>query len=213
MSTSCIIIAGGSSQRMGSDKRRLRLWGECGPTLLEHVVAQAARVSDDVIVALNDPHAWSELPARLVRDEVEQGGPLAGLAAGLAACRYEYALALACDMPLVQEALIAALLAYPRPYDALAPLRFDDGARAPRNSLAAEPLLAVYRRTCLPAIRACLQRGARALVDPLAMVDTRYLAPDVWQQYDPQGLSFINLNRTEDVVRMKAIIVSVSGGR
>ncbi|MCS6840385.1 MAG: NTP transferase domain-containing protein, partial [Roseiflexus sp.] len=140
MSTSCIIIAGGSSRRMGSDKRRLRLWGERGPTLLEHMVAQAARFSDDVIVALNDPEAWSGLPARLVCDEAAEGGPLAGLAAGLAASRYEYALALACDMPLVQEALIDALLAYPRPYDALAPLRSDDGARAPRNRLAAEPL-------------------------------------------------------------------------
>lgn len=208
MSTSCIIIAGGASRRMGSDKRRLRLWGERGPTLLEHMVAQAARFSDDVIVALNDPEAWSGLPARLVRDEVEWGGPLAGLAAGLAASRYEYALALACDMPLVQEALIDALLAYPRPYDALAPLRSDDGARAPRNRLAAEPLLAVYRRTCLPAIRDCLQRGARALVEPLEMVDTRYLAPEVWRQYDPQGLSFINVNRPEDVVRVQMILAS-----
>lgn len=213
MSTSCIIVAGGASQRMGSDKRRLRLWGERGPALLEHMVAHAARVSDDVIVALNDPEAWSGLPVRLVCDEVEQGGPLAGLAAGLAVCRYEYALALACDTPLVQEALIDALLAYPRPYDALAPLRPGDGARAPRNALAAEPLLAVYRRTCLPAIRDCLQRGARALVDPLEMLDTRYLTPDIWRQYDPQGLSFININQPDDVARVQTIIAGNSGGR
>ncbi|ABU56393.1 molybdenum cofactor guanylyltransferase [Roseiflexus castenholzii] len=211
MSTSCIIVAGGSSRRMGNDKRRLRLWSDCGPMLLEHMVTRAARISDDVVVALNDPAAWSGLPARLVCDEIAHGGPLAGLAAGLAVCRYEYALAMACDLPLVQDALIDALLAYPRPYDALAPLRPNDGARAPRNALAVEPLLAVYRRTCLPAIRACLQRGARALVDPLGMIDTRYLAPDVWRQYDPHGLSFINLNRPEDVARVKTIIAD--GGR
>ncbi len=213
MSTSCIIVAGGSSQRMGSDKRRLRLWGECGPLLLEHMAARATRVSDDVIVVLNDPEAWSGLPTRLVCDEVEQGGPLAGIAAGLAACHHEYALVLACDIPLVQEALINALLTYPRPYDALMPLRPDNGARAPRNRLAAEPLLAVYRRTCLPTIRACLARGARALVDPLELLDTRYLTPDVWRQYDPQGLSFVNVNRPDDVARVKTIITADNRGR
>jgi molybdopterin-guanine dinucleotide biosynthesis protein A len=193
---------------MGTDKRRLRLWGERSPTLLEYMVTRAARFSDDIVVALNDPEAWNGLQARLVRDEVEQSGPLAGLAAGLAVCRHEYALALACDLPLVQDALIDALLAYPRPYDALAPIRPDGGARAPRNRMAAEPLLAIYRRTCLAAIRDCLQRGARALVEPLEMVDARYLAPDIWRQYDPHGVSFINVNNPEDVERVKMIIAS-----
>jgi molybdopterin-guanine dinucleotide biosynthesis protein A len=193
---------------MGTDKRRLRLWGEHGPMLLEYMVTRAARFSDDIVVALNDPEAWSGLQARLVRDEVERSGPLAGLAAGLAVCRHEYALALACDLPLVQDALIDALLAYPRPYDALAPIRPDEGARAPRNRMAAEPLLAIYRRTCLAAIRDCLQRGARALVEPLEMVDARYLAPDIWRQYDPHGVSFINVNNPEDVERVKMIIAS-----
>jgi molybdopterin-guanine dinucleotide biosynthesis protein A len=193
---------------MGTDKRRLRLWGEHGPMLLEYMVTRAARFSDDIIVALNDPEAWSGLQTRLVRDEVERSGPLAGLAAGLAVCRHEYALALACDLPLVQDALIDALLAYPRPYDALAPIRPDEGARAPRNRMAAEPLLAIYRHTCLAAIRDCLQRGARALVEPLEMVDARYLAPEVWRQYDPHGVSFINVNIPEDAERVKMIIAS-----
>jgi Molybdopterin-guanine dinucleotide biosynthesis protein A len=208
MSISCIIVAGGASRRMGTDKRRLRLWGERGPMLLEYMVIRTARFSDDIVVALNDPEAWSGLQARLVRDEVARSGPLAGLAAGLAVCRHEYALALACDLPLVQDALIDALLAYPRPYDALAPIRPDEGARAPRNRMAAEPLLAIYRRTCLAAIRDCLQRGARALVEPLEMVDARYLAPDIWRQYDPHGVSFINVNNPEDVERVKMIIAN-----
>jgi len=191
---------------MGTDKRRLRLWGDGGPMLLEHAVIRAARISDDIVVALNDPEAWSGLPARLVRDEVEQSGPLAGLAAGLAVCRHEYALTLACDLPLVQDALIDALLAYPRPYDALAPIRPDEGARAPRNPQAAEPLLAIYRRTCLAAIRDCLQRGARALVALLELVDVRYLPPDIWRRFDPHGASFININSPDDAERVRQII-------
>lgn len=194
---------------MGTDKRRLRLWGEGGPMLLEHAVVRAARISDDIVVVLNDPESWSNLPARLVRDEVKQSGPLAGLAAGLAACRHEYAVTLACDLPLVQDALIDALLAYPRPYDALAPLRPDGGARAPRNPQAAEPLLAIYRRSCLAIICDCLERGARALVTLLELVDARYLPPDIWRCHDPHGVSFININTPDDAERVKKII---SGG-
>lgn len=197
---------------MGTDKRRLRLWGEHGPALLEYMVMRAAHVSDDVIVALNDPEDWSNLPAHLVRDEMEQSGPLAGLSAGLAVCRHEYALVLAGDLPLVQDALIDALLAYPRPYDVLAPLRPDDRARAPRNRFAVEPLLAIYRRTCLTAIRDCLRRGARALVAPLNMLDTRYLTPEIWRQFDPEGVSFVNVNDPDDVVRVQMMIAAGKGG-
>jgi ribosomal protein L32E len=48
----------------------------------------------------------------------------------------------------------------------------------------------------------------RALVEPLEMVDARYLAPDIWRQYDPHGVSFINVNNPEDVERVKMIIAS-----
>ena len=37
---------------MGTDKRRLRLWGERGPMLLEYMVIRTARFSDDIVVAL-----------------------------------------------------------------------------------------------------------------------------------------------------------------
>lgn len=201
---SCIILAGGASRRMGSDKRRLRLWGEHGPTLLEHAVARAARFSDDLIVALNDPGDWDGLAARLVVDEGVQAGPLAGLAAGLAVCRYEYALTLACDLPLLQDGLLAALLAYPRPYDALAPIR-PEQTDGPRNALAVEPLIAIYRRSCLSTIRACLARHARALVAPLTLVDMHCLPPDVWRRYDPKGLSFVNVNCPVDLDRVAAL--------
>ncbi|MEP7190641.1 MAG: NTP transferase domain-containing protein, partial [Roseiflexaceae bacterium] len=64
--TSAIVLAGGVSRRLGQDKRRLRLWRAAGPTLLEYVVGIVARLCADVLVVLNDPDAWAELPARLV---------------------------------------------------------------------------------------------------------------------------------------------------
>lgn len=195
--TSAIILAGGASTRMGADKRRLRLWGEAGPTLLEQMVALGRAHCAECIVVLNDPEAWPDLQARPVRDEIPGAGPLGGLASGLAAASHEYALLLACDMPLVRSALLQALLAYPRPFDALVPLR--TAADGPRNLAGAEPLLAIYRRTALPAVRACLAAGDRRMIAPLAQIDTRFLTPEEWRPFDPDGVSFINLNRPEDV--------------
>src|SRR3954447_16105779 len=119
--SSAIVLAGGVSRRLGQDKRRLRLWGSAGPTLLEYVVGIVARLCADVVVVLNDPDAWSTLPARLAPDVYADGGSLGGIYADLLAAEHEYALAVACDMPFLNAGLIGAMLARLRDYDVLAP--------------------------------------------------------------------------------------------
>jgi molybdopterin-guanine dinucleotide biosynthesis protein A len=188
---------------MGRDKRRERLWGEGGPTLLERMVELGGRCCAECLVVLGDPEAWPDLPARLVRDEMPGAGPLAGLASGLAAMRYERALVLACDLPLLQPALLRALLDLPGSPAALVPTH--QGAdQAPQP----EPLLAVYRRSCLPYARACLADGQRSMRALLDRVPTRYLSPDEWRPYDPDGRSFYNLNRPADL----AVVEQLLGG-
>lgn len=194
---SCIILAGGASRRMGEDKRRLRLWGNCGPTLLEHCVALASPLCAECLVVLNDPEGWPALGARLVRDEQPGAGPLAGLASGLEQARYERALLLACDLPLLQPALLQAMLGEPQEYDALVPVQETVGDRPQ-----VEPLLAIYRRACLPEIRACLAHGERSMHGLLGLIQTRYYTPAEWKRYDPAGKSFLNLNQPQDTLRV-----------
>ncbi len=45
-----VVVAGGRSRRLGQDKRRLRLWGEVGPTLLEHTLQVLAPLCAELIV-------------------------------------------------------------------------------------------------------------------------------------------------------------------
>src|SRR5688572_3668459 len=115
--TSAVVLAGGLSRRLGSDKRRARLWGDDGPVLLERTVALIASLCPDVVVVLNDPEAWPQLPARLVGDRYPDGGALGGIYSGLDAAAHDHALVVACDMPLLSRPLLAAMLARPRDYD------------------------------------------------------------------------------------------------
>jgi molybdenum cofactor guanylyltransferase len=208
--TSALVIAGGQSRRLGQDKRRLRLWGEQGPTLLEHTVALAAQLADDVVVVLNDPEEWPGLAARLVADAFPDAGALGGLATGLAAARHDYALALAADMPLLSRGLLAAMLALPRDYDALvaqlAGGESEGGGGKRRNALNVEPLHALYSRRCLAPIEENLRAGRYQIVGFFEAVRVRYLDPALIAAHDPQGHSFLSVNTPEQLARARALI-------
>lgn len=205
--SAAIILAGGQSARMGQDKRQLRLWGAQGPTLLAHTVALATTVCDEVIVVLNDSEAWPDLPARLIPDTYPGAGPLGGLASGLAALAADRALLLACDMPLLQPALLRALLAVALDGDALIPRRHaDPGDGRPGPTI--EPLLAMYRRTSLSTIRACLAHNERRMGAAVQRLAVRYLDPIWWKRFDPDGRSFLNLNRPADLAHARSLIDS-----
>jgi molybdopterin-guanine dinucleotide biosynthesis protein A len=195
--TSAIVLAGGVSRRLGQDKRRLRLWGAAGPTLLEYVVGIVAPLCADVVVVLNDPDAWAELPVRIVPDIYADGGSLGGIYTGLLAARHEYALAVACDMPFLKAALINAMLARPRDYDVLVPRSLQPGTA--RNTLDVEPLHAIYAKTCLDVMRATLESGRRQIAGFFPAVLVAYVEPDETRQYDPTGRAFMNVNTPEQM--------------
>lgn len=195
--TSAIVLAGGVSRRLGQDKRQLRLCGTAGPTLLECVIGIVARLCADVVVVVNDPARWANLPARLVSDIYADGGALGGIYAGLLATEHEYALAVACDMPFLNIELIGAMLARPRDYDVLVPRSLQPDAT--RNALNVEPLHAIYAKACLAPIYATLEGGRRQIAAFFPAVHVAYIEPEETRRYDPSGRSFLNINTPEQM--------------
>ncbi len=189
-------MAGGLSRRLGQDKRRLKLWGEQGPTLLERTIQLVAGFCAEVIVVLNDPETWPQLPARIVPDAYPDGGALGGIYSGLAAVHTEHALVVAADMPLLSIPLIRWMLAEPRDYDVLVP-RLGQG-RA-RNRLGVESLHAIYSRACLPPIAGQLDVGNPQVIGFYPEVRVRFVEPPIIAQFDPAGNAFRNVNTLEDL--------------
>lgn len=149
-----IVLAGGGSRRMGSPKALLDWHGE-------PLVHRAARVLGTVcapVIVVAAPGQPLPLPAgaELAVDAAPDRGPLEGVAAGVAALagRTGAAFLAAVDLPLLDPALVRALLAALAGHDAAVPVR--DGRD--------QPLAAAYDVRTLARARTLLDGGrARAL--------------------------------------------------
>jgi len=183
---SAIILAGGKSQRMGMDKALLELEGR---PLIGWVLGQLQRLSDDLIIVAKDAAPYAHLAARLVRDIYPSQGALVGLHAGLRAARHPLALTVACDMPFLNLRLLRYMIAVGRDHDAV----------VPRVGGYPEPLHALYRvKPCLPAIEHALSKGQLKMTSFFPYVRVRYVEEQEVELFDPEHLSFFNVNTLED---------------
>lgn len=181
-----VILAGGESQRMGTNKALLEIAGQ---PLIARTAARVHTLCAEIIVVTNTPEVYrflaSEFGARLVADAYPARGSLVGLYSGLRAAQSPLAVALACDMPLLNLGLLRAMIGLAAGYDAVVP-RIDGQA---------EPLHAIYRpAVCAPAILRHLELGNRRMISFLPDVQVHFLdAADV-EAHDPRRLSFMNVN-------------------
>jgi molybdenum cofactor guanylyltransferase len=191
-SQAAIILAGGRSTRLGRDKASEPLLGR---PLLQWVVDRVQPLTAEIVIvrAKGQQLQLIEAAAHLtvVRDAFPGSGPLGGLFTGLQAMRSGSALAVACDMPLLQTPLLAELLRLALEHEAVVPVQ--DGLP--------QPLCAAYRKACLPAVHRHLVAGELKLTSFLDKVATHYVASNVWSRLDPEGLSFLNINTDEDLDR------------
>lgn len=109
-----LILAGGESRRMGTDKALVPLNGR---PLIAHVAARLApQVGALAISANGDPARFAGLGLAVLPDDRPQG-PLSGVLAGMVWARAQGAEALVtapCDGPLFPDDLVAGLIAAAR---------------------------------------------------------------------------------------------------
>jgi len=191
--TSGIILAGGSSSRMGKNKALLPLPGNQAVTFLEHLVSLLEEFcSETLIVARDQAHAQDYVfpGARVTIDETPGIGPLMGLYSGLSAIQTARALIVAVDLPFVQRALLSFLLSLPLPADTLlVPLVYN----------IPQVLLALYPRSILPVVKEQLLQGRRDLRCLLKVAPVQFVEEARLLQIDPQLRSFVNINTPEEL--------------
>ena len=191
-----VILAGGRSRRLGRDKAVEPFAGE--PLLCRVIRRAAAGVNanaGDVVVVVADPARAAALPLepehRTAVDAFPGCGPLGGIYTGLTAARTEWSLVAACDLPF----LSVPLLRY------MARLRDGVDIVAPVINGRPEATHALYSRRCRPAIAARLQAGRLKTADLFGDVTVRYVDETEIRRFDPELLSFFNINRPADLAR------------
>ena len=188
------MLAGGRSSRFGSDKLAVSYGGA---PLLHHPILRLAEVCDDVIVVIApgvpEPRLPVGVPVRLVRDAAEGEGPLAGLVAGLAEVRTEWALVAGGDMPGLSTAVLLEMLrvASEAPVDAVA-LREGDLSRPLPVALRAEP--------AREAGHALLHSDEHRLGAMLEALRTAVIDESTWTALDPGRATLRDIDEPGDLI-------------
>lgn len=102
-----LLLAGGASRRFGRDKA---LAAHDGVLFVVHVHAALAAHAAATLVATGPTPRAYPVDARVVLDPVPDGGPLAGLAAGLTACATPWLLSAAVDLPFLDAHALRPLV-------------------------------------------------------------------------------------------------------
>ncbi len=170
---------------MGSPKALLPISGT--PLILHLVRALEPRFTDIVVVAAPDQEL-PPLPANIVRDKVAYQGPLGGLYYGLSSARTRFSFVISCDVVFINLPLISHLIGKITGFDVVVPFwqgRF-------------QPLHAVYRSELSTHAKRLLDRGELRPIFLYDMVRTLKTEEDEIRRFDPEGLSFFNINTPED---------------
>lgn len=185
-----VILAGGQSSRMGTNKALLPFEGT---PLIERLARRLTAWFEQAVVVTNSPELYRFLGLEMASDRIPGLGPLGGLEAGLSLCRYDHAFFVACDMPFVDERFVRCLFS-------LAP---DHDVVVPRVGGEFEPMHAVYGVSRLPFITRLLDQRRLKLLNVFDGARVRVVDDDEIRTFgDPERL-FFNCNTPEDIERAK----------
>lgn len=176
-----VILSGGRSRRFGTNKAFAAYEGE---PFLARVLAVMRRVFRQVLIVANEPEQFDGFSAPVVRDIMPHQGPAGGIVTALHHVRTPGIFAVACDMPLLTDAVVLHLLSK------------DDGSPLVvfRGENGVEPLCAIYRLPLLSLLVDRIATGRRDL-QSLAASDCRARAIELPPAHRH---SLQNVNTPED---------------
>ncbi|MDP6367376.1 MAG: molybdenum cofactor guanylyltransferase [Nitrospinota bacterium] len=175
------ILAGGKSRRMGRDKAFLPMEGR---PAVSRVADSLKGIFSDVFVVANDPPPYEALGFRVVVDILEGNDSLGGLHAAVASVGGGHVFVTGCDMPSLQAPLLKGLASQAEGWDVVVPIVRDFS----------EPLCAVYGSDCEAPIRSRIEAGELKMIGFYTDVRVKRVEEAEWRPWDPDALSFRNLN-------------------
>ncbi|WP_052723589.1 molybdenum cofactor guanylyltransferase [Paenibacillus wulumuqiensis] len=156
--TAGIILAGGQSRRMGTDKALLKI-GE--RSVIERVAAALGSCVPQLCLAAAEDRSYDFLQLPTAPDRFPGQGPLSGLYAGMNALDAQWYVLSACDLPFASTRLLELLLQKAQSAADGLPVQ----AVLPTYQGRRHPLYAVYHHSVRPSLETALQKGQLRVMD------------------------------------------------
>lgn len=192
MKAAAIILSGGKSSRMGTNKALLKINEK---TNIERIADNLKVLFDDIILVTNEPQQYQFLGLKMVSDQYPGMGPLAGVHAGLNASDFEVNFVVACDMPFVSVELANALVNNCSHYDAVVPVI--NGKQ--------HPLFSVFKKETANKIELSITNGRLRMKHLLNDLNVLYVTETELQAYSQLDLErvFFNMNHPNEYEEAK----------
>jgi len=185
-----IILAGGKSSRMGTNKALIEL-GQV--KIIENIVSVFSEIFKDIIIVSNNPEEYTYLGHKVICDIIPCKGPLSGIHAGLHEAKYFHSFVAACDMPFIQKNLIELLVEECEDYD----------VTVPQLGKFLQPLYAVYSKNCIIPIEDSLNKNRFKITNFYETIKVKYINQDSIEKLGDSEKVFFNVNTKEDLEKAK----------
>jgi molybdopterin-guanine dinucleotide biosynthesis protein A len=193
-----IILAGGRSSRLGREKLAEVI---AGKSLIERAISSLISLSQEILIVISQKQARSSLSlytypeAKTVVDLYPAKGSLIGIYTGLVHSSNFLNVVVACDMPFLNLELLCYMVKIAPGFDVIIP-RIDDQM---------EPLHAVYSKNCLRPMESLIKQDNLKVTAFFHSVKVRYVEKEELDRFDPERLSFFNINTEADLKRARML--------
>lgn len=188
-----VVLAGGGSARMGTNKALLKLGNK---TMIERVVDPLKNIFNDILVVTNNPEEYGMLRGvSFVRDCINIGGKnsLIGLYSGLKQSKTSHIFVIGCDMPFINTGLIRYMVDLLRDEDILVPYVEEYY----------QPLHAIYGKACITGFENLLEKKQYKISNIYDHVNIKTVTDDHIKKFDPHMLCFENINTYEEYLKAR----------
>lgn len=192
MKIGAVILAGGKSLRMGTDKAALSFEGQS----FVMRIAGELKSFDEVILSANDDRPYKACALPIVKDVFPGCGPISGLHAALSSCKSDALFCTPCDVPLFKFSLaeyVCAIAKENADADAVVPISKDGHMH---------PLCAVYKKDAAAVFEKQIKRKKYKIIDAYEYMKVCYIPLDNEESTEKY---LFNVNTPSEYAKLKSL--------
>jgi molybdopterin-guanine dinucleotide biosynthesis protein A len=159
-----ILLGGGKSQRMGTDKALLTVNNQ---PMISYPLNTLKEWCSEILVSAND-NRLNFLGYPIINDEFPGIGPMGGLYSCLSFSSNHKNIVVACDMPALNGSILKKLISVNEKCDVVVPV----------VNHRPEPLYALYHKSVLPTVAMLIHQKIYSLQKLLSLANVLYITPE-----------------------------------